>query len=86
VAVRVLRDMERKENRVPFRVCIYPIAVTGSMDRSEREKRNEGNHRGMPGAPVQGLRWPPRGVLILSLPCPRRSFVSPASELAAARV
>jgi len=70
---------------VLFRVCIYPIDATGSLDRSEREKRNEGNHRGMPGAPVQGLRCPPRDVLILSLPCPRRSVVSPASEPAAAR-
>jgi len=37
VAVRVLRDMEGKENRALFRVRIYPIAATGSMDRSERE-------------------------------------------------
>jgi len=38
VAVRVLRDMEGKENRALFRVCIYPIAAPGSMDRSELEK------------------------------------------------
>ncbi len=38
MAVRVLRDMEGKENRALFRVCIYPIAAPGSMDRSELEK------------------------------------------------
>ena len=38
MAVRVLRDMEGKENRALFRVCIYPIDATDSMDRSEREK------------------------------------------------
>ena len=38
MAVRVLRDMEGKENRAHFRVCIYPIAAPGSMDRSDLEK------------------------------------------------
>jgi len=42
VAVRVLRDMEGKENRALFRVCIYPIDATGCMDRSKLEKGTKG--------------------------------------------
>jgi hypothetical protein len=58
VAVRGLRDMEDKENRALFRVCIYPIAAPGSMDRSEREKGTKENIAGCQMQPCRASGGP----------------------------
>ena len=40
--MRFLKHVEGDKNWMLFRECIYPVAVTGSVNRSEREKGTRG--------------------------------------------
>jgi len=83
--MRFLKHVEGDKNWMLFRECIYPVAVTGSVNRSEREKGT----RGIAECQMDPCRTSgtPRGTSYYSFASiSPDEFVGPAFELATPRV